>query len=271
LLRALPGGVSLPWSDGGSYEFLMGRWSRILAQRFVGWVQLPPDAGVLDVGCGTGAVSEALAKAGAGRIVGVDPSPGYIAHVSASVGRQFPHASFEVGDAMALRFPDDRFDAAVCGLVLNFVPDAAAAVREMRRVVRPGGVVAAYVWDYAGRMELIRRFWDAAVAVDPAAAKVDEGLRFPICNPEVLQETFEEAPLLRVETTNIDQPITFGNFDDYWTPFLGGQGPSGGYAMKLSEDHRARLRERLRSDLRTNPDGSIPMVLRAWVARGAKA
>ncbi len=226
------------WADGESYDVLMGRWSRLLAPRFVEWTRLPANTEVLDVGSGTGALSQALAEAGATKVVGVDRSQGYADFASEHVGAEYPQLAFEAGDAMALRFPEDSFDAAVSGLLLNFLPDAAGAVHEMQRVVRPRGMVAAYVWDYAGRMELLRHFWDAAIAVDPAAGSLDEGVRFPICHPEELASVLRVADLENVATSNIDLPIMFHDFDDYWEPFLGGQGPSGGYAMGLSEEAR---------------------------------
>ncbi|MDX1534101.1 MAG: class I SAM-dependent methyltransferase [Thermoplasmata archaeon] len=256
------------WADGESYEVLMGRWSRLLAPRFVEWARLPAEGDVLDVGSGTGALSQAVADAGARRVQGVDPSEGYADHATALLSADYPQVAFQVGDAMDLGFSDGRFDAAVSGLVLNFVPDAGRAVREMRRVVRPGGVVGAYVWDYAKGMELLRRFWDAAVALDPEAAALDEGNRFSICDPNALNRVFQEAELQDVEVDHLDQPIAFRDFDDYWKPFLGGQGPSGGYAMGLNEADRARFREALRASLTVEEDGTLPMTLRAWTARG---
>ena len=159
----------------------------------------------------------------------------------------------------------------VSGLVLNFVPDPAAAVAEMTRVARPGGAVAAYVWDYRDGMELMRRFWDAAVALDPVARELDEGQRFgPMCRPEVLAALFRDAGLRRVEARAVDVPTRFRDFDDYWMPFLGGQGPAPGYAMTLSENRRAALRERIRADLPIASDGSISLSARAWAVRGER-
>ncbi|HEV2892287.1 MAG TPA: SAM-dependent methyltransferase, partial [Actinomycetota bacterium] len=152
--------------------------------------------------------------------------------------------------------------------VLNFVPDPALAVREMTRVARPGGPVAAYVWDYAGRMELIRHFWDAAAALDPAAAALDEGRRFGVCQPEPLARLFRDAGLAEVDVRPIEVPTRFRDFDDYWGPFLGGQGPAPGYALSLDEPRRAALREELRRRLPFAADGSIPLVARAWAGRG---
>ena len=155
----------------------------------------------------------------------------------------------------------------VSGLVLNFVPDQRAALAEMARVTGKGGTIAAYVWDYAGKMELMRFFWDAAVELDPGAAKMDEGIRFPLCRPEALEKLFAGAGLKGVEVTPIDIPTPFANFDDYWQPFLGGQGPAPAYAMSLDETARARLRDRIRERLPIQADGSISLTARAWAVR----
>ena len=156
---------------------------------------------------------------------------------------------FEPGDAQALPLADRAVDVAVSGLALNFVPDPPRAVREMERVVRPGGTVALYLWDYAGEMQLMRRFWDAAVALDPEAGALDEGVRFPLCRPEALAALLQEAGLAAVEGRPIDVATVFRDFDDYWTPFLGGQGPAPGYCIGLAEQRRTALRERLRATL----------------------
>lgn len=150
-----------------------------------------------------------------------------------------PRARFGVGDAQALPFDHGGFDAAVSGLVLNFVPDQPRAVGEMARAVRDGGTVAACVWDYAGEMQMMRCFWDAAMALDPAARDLDEGRRFPVCKPEPLARLFTAAGLGSVETRAIDGLTVFRDFDDCWTPFLGGQGPAPGYCMSLSEERRS--------------------------------
>ena len=160
------------------------------------------------------------------------------------------------------------FDAAVAALVLNFLPQPSRAVAEMVRVVRPGGTVAAYVWDYAGKMELMRYFWDAAIALDTKAFDLDEGRRFPICNPTSLAELFTQNELHAVEARPIDVPTRFRDFDDYWSPFLGGQGPAPGYAMSLSEERRSALRENIKAKLPVGPDGSIDLIARAWAIKG---
>lgn len=257
------------WGSGGDYEYLMGRWSRLLAPKFLEWVRVPTDGAILDVGCGTGALSGALLKLGVQAVVGIDPSPRYV-EFATSLLREKGNASFRVGDAMDLPFPEGLFAGAVSSLVLNFVADPLRVAREMCRVVQGGGVVAALVWDYAGRMEMLRTFWDGVVALNPDVRSLDEGVRFSLCNPEKLAGLFREAALARVETTYVDIPIRFASFEDYWRPFLGGQGPSGGYAMSLTEEKRHELRELLRSRLRTQDDGSIALTARAWAVRGIK-
>jgi SAM-dependent methyltransferase len=258
------------WASGDAYESYVGRWSRLVAREFLNWLAVPSGGRWLDIGCGTGALTQTiLASASPSQVQGIDPSEGFVAHARAHVTD--PRARFETGTATHLPFVAGRFDAAVSGLVLNFVPDAPRAVAEMARVVRPGGVVAGYVWDYAGQMQMMRHFWDAAVAVDPAAAALDEGRRSPLCHPERLRTLVEDAGLVAVATRAIDIPTRFLDFDDYWTPFLGGNGPAPAYAMSLSEERRVALRERIRSRLPVGPDGTIVLMARAWAARGSRA
>jgi SAM-dependent methyltransferase len=171
---------------------------------------------------------------------------------------------------MGLPYESGYFDAVVSGLVLNFVPEPATAVSEMVRVTKTGGVTAAYVWDYAGGMQVTRHFWEAAVMLNPSASELDEGGRFPLCKPEPLRKLFREAGLESVETRAIEVPAVFQDFDDYWSPFLGGQGPAPGYAMSLDEGDRAELRELIRGRLPMEPDGSIRLVAGAWAARGRR-
>ncbi len=257
------------WASGAIYEPYVGRWSRLVAPNFTAWLAISPGKRWLDVGCGTGALSASiLDHADPRETVGIDPSPGFIAYAQEHV--RDSRARFETGDAQALPFPDGAFDAAVSGLVLNFVPDPDRAVREMTRVTRPEGAVAAYVWDYAGRMELMRHFWDAAAALDPAARDLDEGRRSPLCQPGPLGDLFRGAGLAGVEVRAIDVPTVFRDFDDYWSPFLGGQAPAPRYAMSLDEEHRAALRERIRAGLPFEPDGSIHLIARAWAVRGQR-
>jgi len=155
----------------------------------------------------------------------------------------------------------------VSALVLNFVPDPQAALREMIRVTVNGGRIGAYLWDYSGKMELLRYFWDAAIELDPDARAMDEGIRFPICRPESLTKLFAESGLRDVEITAIDIDTRFNRFEEYWQPFLGGQGPAPAYAMSLTHPARDRLRDHLRERLPVQPDGSISMIARAWAIR----
>jgi SAM-dependent methyltransferase len=200
-------------------------------------------------------------------VLGVDPSEAYLAAARrAAAGQPFVTA---VGSATAIPAGHGEFDRVVSALVLNFVPQPEAALAEMRRITRPGGLVGAYVWDYAEGMELIRAFWDAAIALDPAAAGLDEGPRFPVCRPEPLGTLFGAAGLTDVDVAGIEVPTVFADFDDLWLPFLGGQGPAPGYCVALADDHRAALREQLRGMLAPRPDGSIALRARAWAARGS--
>lgn len=253
------------WAAGERYEPYVGRWSRVVAREFLPWLGVPAGKAWLDVGCGTGALAQCIVRdCHPARVVGVDPSAGFIDFARAHT----PNASFEVGDAQSLPVGAGEFDVSVAGLVLNFVPKPERAAVEMRRAVRAGGTVAAYVWDYAGKMELMRYFWDAAVELNSAARALDEGVRFPLCNEKSLAELFVKAGLRGVEVRAIDAPTPFRDFDDYWTPFLGGQAPAPGYCMSLDENQRAALRERIRSRLPVRADGTIHLIARAWAVKG---
>ena len=255
-----------PWILGDAYEQYIGRWSRLVAPRFLAWLDVPRGQRWLDVGCGTGALLQTiLDHAAPATAVGVEPSAGFLAAARERLGAR---AEVSQGDAASTGLADAAVDVTVSGLVLNFVPDAGAALAEMRRVTRRGGTVAAYLWDYAGRMELIRHFWDAAVELDPAAAAKDEGVRFPLCRRDTLGEAFTRAGLRGVAVDAIDVPTLFADFDAYWRPFLGGQGPAPGYAMSLDEAARRRLRDHLRERLPVAGDGSIALTARAWAVRG---
>ena len=256
------------WASGAAYEPYVGRWSRLVAREFLAWLGVPPDRRWLDLGCGTGALAQTILHvASPGEVKGVDQSAGYVEYARAQTPDA--RASFEVADAQALPFETGSYDAVISGLVLNFLPEPGRGVSEMARVARPGGTVAAYVWDYAEEMQLMRHFWDAAVALDSAASELDEGRRFPLCRPEPLTQLFRSAGLREVQVRAIDVPTDFRDFDDYWSPFLGGQAPAPSYAMSLSEERRAALRERIRAGLPIAPDGSIHLIARAWAVRAA--
>ncbi len=255
------------WASGAAYEPYVGRWSRLVAREFLVWLDVPAGGRWLDVGCGTGALSRTILDGGSpAAVTGLDPSEGFAAYARAQV--QDGRATFVVGDAQALADPSGAYDAVVSGLVLNFVPRPERAAAEMARVARSGGTVAAYVWDYAGEMQLLRHFWDAAVALDPGASERDQGRRFPLCHPEPLAALFRAAGLRNVVTRAIDVPTIFRDFDDYWSPFLGGQGPAPGYVMSLTEERRAALRDHVRAGLPVVADGSIHLIARAWAVRG---
>lgn len=255
------------WAAGEKYEPYVGRWSRLVARDFLGWLEPPAGLRWLDVGCGTGALTASvLEHTDARAVLGVDPSAAFLGYAAAHV----PAAAFAVGDAQALPVVDGCADALVSGLALNFVPDRPRALAEMRRAVRPGGTVALYVWDYQGGMELMQQFWDAAVELDGAAGQLQEGARFDFCRPDPLRALFADAGLADVDVQGVVVPTVFTDFDDYWTPFLGGTGPAPSYAMSLPEDRRTGLREALRSRLPTDDDGAIRLTARAWAIRGVR-
>lgn len=255
------------WSGAGAYDQYMGRWSRIMAREFLAWLNLSPGLDWADVGCGTGALTEAILGFGAPKSVwALDRSPQYVAAARARVPDR--RAQFAEGDAAALPKPDASVHAAVSGLMLNFVPDPVRVLKEMQRVVTPGGTIAVYLWDYSEGMEFIRAFWDAAVSLDPSAAQHDEGLRFPLCRPDPLRRLFESVGLRDVKIRSLEIPTRFQTFEEYWAPFEGGQGPAPGYVVMLEEDKRAKLRASLESRLRRASDGGLALTARAWGARG---
>jgi SAM-dependent methyltransferase len=253
------------WTSGGRYEPYVGRWSRRVAEHFVAWLDAPRGLRWLDVGCGTGAITEAvLLDAAPASVLGVDPSPGFLASAVANVPD--PRAAFVLGDAGGLPVADRSVDVVVSGLVLNFLPDPVAALTELHRC---GRTVACYVWDYAGEMQMMRWFWDVAVELDPSAAQRHEGSRFAFCRPGPLAEAATAAGLDGVEVVDVVVPTVFADFDDYWTPFLSAQAPAPSYVASLDDAARARLREALRQRLPIEDDGSIHLTARAWAVRGS--
>ena len=253
------------WSAGGSYERYMGRWSREMAGRFLAWLGLPPALDWVDIGCGTGALSSAiLAEAAPRSLVGIDPSEEFLQHARTS--NPDPRARFEAGNASSIPCPSESVDAAVSALAYNFFPDRPAALAEMRRVSRPGATVAFYVWDYpGGGVGFISAFWRAATALDPAAADLAEGVRFPFCTAVSLAKELADAGLNDVEVHGIEYLAKFADFDDFWRPFTLGAGPAPGYYQSLNAERRQALESKLRSDLGGGP---LEFVLRAWAARG---
>jgi len=254
------------WDSGDSYEYFMGRWSKLLAPEFLNWLDLPSSSTWLEVGCGTGALSEAIVqRCEPSHLTCVDPSENFLAKSKERLNNK---GKFLIGDATEIPAGDDSIDIVVSGLALNFFPDLETALAEMKRISKPGGTIAAYVWDYAGRMDLLRYFWDAAISLDSSVLELDEGVRFPICNQDKLKNAFQQAALSEVEVTKLDIITHFKNFDDYWNPFLGGQGPAPTYLESLTENQQQELKKTIKDKLLFEPDGSIKLLGRAIAIKG---
>jgi SAM-dependent methyltransferase len=257
--------VSDNWERGDAYEQYVGRWSRQVAPVFLDWLALAPGLRWVDVGCGTGALSAAiLDDCAPQQVTGVDPSEGFLATAAENLGDR---VELVVGAGDAIPLPDGAGDVVVSGLALNFMPDPVAGLLEMRRVAGPG-TVAAYVWDYAGRMDFMRLFWDAAVAQGEAARTLDEGVRFPFADADGLSGLFDGAGLSDIATRAIDVPTVFADFDALWEPFLGAQGSAPSYLASLDLDAKHDVREHMRHNAPIASDGSISLIARAWAVRG---
>jgi ubiquinone/menaquinone biosynthesis C-methylase UbiE len=254
------------WTSGSHYDQWMGRWSRLLAQEFLQWLSLPAGLRWLDVCCGSGVVTEAIVEHNApASIVGIDASPEQI-----NFARQHhmqPNVTFKTADAMVLPFPDATFDVVVCGLGLNYIPNPLRGLVEFCRVLRPGGTIAAYVWDYAQGARFLREFWDAAIAIDPEAATFDQARRFPMCTPERLRSLFEQAKLEDLTQHALNVVTRFTGFDDYWMPLQSGQGSAPNYLAARDKQTQTAIRERLRAALPANAQGVIELPARAWAIR----
>ena len=257
------------WTSGAAYDQWMGRWSRLLADEFLNWLSLPPNLRWLDVCCGSGVLTEAIVERCApARVAGIDASPQQIEF--ARRHRAHSNVNFESADAMALPFAEATFDAAVCGLGLNFVPEPERALLEMRRVTISDGLIAVYVWDYAEGARFLRQFWDAAAAVDNEALANDQAQRFPLCNPEALSKLFDGVCMKEVSVLALNVITRFTSFDDYWQPFLTGQGSAPSYLATRDESTRSAIQERLRSSLTTDSEGAIELPARAWAICGRR-
>jgi SAM-dependent methyltransferase len=258
------------WTSGSAYDQWMGRWSRLLADEFLKWLCVSSGARWLDVCCGSGVVTEAIAEfCSPASIVGIDASAAQIAF--ARMHRTHSGITFELSDATAVPFPDASFDAAVCGLGLNYISEPARALQEMQRVTRSGGTIAAYVWDYAQGVRFLREFWDAAIAVDPEARAFDQGRRFPMCSLDGLRTLFQVIEVKEVKLSALQVVTRFASFDEYWAPLLSGQGSAPNYLASRDAQIRAAVRNRLQAFLPTDAQGSIEMPARAWAIRARRA
>ena len=257
------------FAESEAYERFMGRWSRQLAPALIKFAAVQPKHAVLDVGSGTGALSAAVLEVvPSARVTGVDPSEAYVRFATGKVTSA--NLKFTVGDAQKLEFADATFDRTFALLVMNFIPDHTKALREMARVTRPGGVVAAAVWDYGEGMEMLRIFWDEALALDPQIDARDER-HMPLCRAGQLAALWRTNGLDQVDEQPISINQTFASFDDYWSPFLGGQGPAGAHVRSLSQDARQALATRLRSRLAGGRDDrSFTLRGRAWAVKGVR-
>lgn len=250
-----------------AYDRLIGRYSPSLAAELLQAAGISPGLRVLDVGCGPGALAAQAARiVGPAQVAAVDPSLPF----AEACRSRIPGADVRVAPAESLPFADATFDAVLSQLVVNFLTDAPRGLAEMLRVAKPGGVVAACVWDYAGEMRLLRAFWDAAVAVDPdGAGPIDEGRWMRYSSPGELGALWSQAGLEDVEVTPLHVEASYADFDDLWTPFTAGVGPAGAYCASLDPARQDAVRERLRASL-GDPSGPFTLTARAWCAVGRR-
>ena len=251
------------WNNANLYESYVGRWSRLVASDFIGWINQGNNLTWLDVGCGTGALSDAILKLkNPKKIIGIDPSESHIQFAKEKF-KLNSNTSFFAGNATNIPLEDNSIEVIVSGLVLNFIGDINKAIAEIKRVCCNNGIVCGYVWDYKGKMEMMRYFWDAAISLSEDALEKDEAVRFPICNENMLRQLFQSEGLSNIETTIIDVPTVFKDFDDFWNPFLSGQAPAPGYCMSLTEAARQKLKQKIFESLPIENDGSIHLIARA--------
>ena len=242
-----------------AYNRYMGRYSVPLAASFCDFSQITGMRRVLDVGCGPGALTaEFVRRLGPAAVSAVDPSQPFVD----AVRQRHPRVDVRQAGAERLPFPDDQFDASLAQLVINFLPSPVDGIVEMARVTRPGGAIAACVWDHAGGHGALSRFWDAARELD---AEVDDESEQTGSRHGDLAALFGEAGLRDVEETGISVSVEHATFDDWWEPFTFGAGTAGAYLSQLDHANRDRLRDRCRAAF---PDGGLVLTARAWAARG---
>jgi ubiquinone/menaquinone biosynthesis C-methylase UbiE len=248
----------------------MGRWSRVLGRTFVEWLGLEPRAHWLDVGCGTGALTAAICElAKPASVVACDPSGPFLETASSTLPDK--RVSFELASGEHPPDRDGGFDAIVSGLLLNFLADPVRALVAMRQRLSPQGLVAAYVWDYAGGVRFLNEFWEAATELDPAAGSLDEAQRFAFCNTQGLSELFRAAGFADVQVARLTLTTAFASFEDYWEPFLGRTGPAPSYVASLDAERRERLKQQLRQRVESTPGAPIELEANAWALRSAPA
>jgi ubiquinone/menaquinone biosynthesis C-methylase UbiE len=254
------------FTDGQAYERLMGQWSRAAGEVFLDWLSLPKGLNWLDVGCGTGAFTElVIGRCAPSNITAVDPAEDQIAYArNRPVTKQ---ATFRAGDAQSLPFVDREFDVAAMALVISFVPDAAKAVAEMKRVVRPQGTVAAYMWDILGggfiQRPLVEALGAMGIDVPPATGRRNSSI-------EEMRSLFEGAGLNQVATRTIEIEVSYPNFDDYWSAQTGLANPVVQPIRKMSEPDVARLQTYLRERLPIDRGGRIAYPARANAVKGRR-
>ncbi len=259
-------GTKPNWTSLESYELRSGRWSRKIAREFLAWLRVDEDREWLDVGCGSGALLQAiLEKKRPKRVVGCDRSEDGLAAARIAFGAR---AELVRASCDSMPFPDGDFDAVVSGLLLNLLTHPDRAMTEMVRVIRTGGLIAAYVWDFGDGMQMMRRFWDAAIAIDARAVERDQAKKFTITNERSLTAVFERSGIESIHASAFEVPTVFRDFDDFWEPLVSGEGSIPNYAKSLEPEKLRAVRERLVNLLPRCSDGSIPLVARAWAVRG---
>ncbi len=258
--------VADKWNSGDPYEYFMGRWSTLMALTFLDWLNFPYDKSWLDLGCGTGALSENIyLRCNPTNLTCLDPSAEFLKKAEK---RLKGNGNFVVGNASNIPVNENSFDIIAMGLSLNFFPNLKSTFSEMKRVLKQEGTIAAYVWDYSEGMEFIRFFWDAAFEIDPNSHSLDEGNRFPICDINKLKLEFENAELSNIKASYLTIETNFRNFEDYWNPFLGAQGPAPGYLASINKTLQYNLKEMLYRKLKIELNGSIKLQAKAIAIKG---